>query len=139
MQPDTLLSAGGPCDSISCLHAIEHFGLGRYGDPIHSQGYECGIANIAQLLTPGGRFYLSTPIGMERVEFNANRVFDPRTIIRCSEANGLKLHRMTVIGTDGGIREVEPGEDNLLELARCPYNLGIFVFERTDSYRPDDV
>lgn len=24
----------GYCDSLSCLHALEHFGLGRYGDPI---------------------------------------------------------------------------------------------------------
>lgn len=25
-------------DSISCLHALEHFGLGRYGDPINIEG-----------------------------------------------------------------------------------------------------
>lgn len=25
---------GGYCDSLSCLHAIEHFGLGRYGDTV---------------------------------------------------------------------------------------------------------
>ena len=26
------------CDSFSCLHALEHLGLGRYGDPINSNG-----------------------------------------------------------------------------------------------------
>ena len=28
----------GEVDSISCLHVIEHFGLGRYGDPIDIEG-----------------------------------------------------------------------------------------------------
>jgi hypothetical protein len=27
------------CDSISSLHAIEHFGLGRYGDTIDVNGH----------------------------------------------------------------------------------------------------
>mgnify|MGYP006185842181 CR=1 FL=1 len=27
------------CDSLSCLHALEHFGLGRYNDPIQFDGY----------------------------------------------------------------------------------------------------
>lgn len=26
-------------DSVSCLHALEHFGLGRYGDPIDPGGH----------------------------------------------------------------------------------------------------
>ena len=30
------------CDSISCLHALEHFGLGRYGDRIDCQGHILG-------------------------------------------------------------------------------------------------
>ena len=54
-NPDT-----GYCDSLSCLHAIEHFGLGRYGDPIDPKGYERGIANMALLLKPEGVFYLSS-------------------------------------------------------------------------------
>jgi len=26
-------------DTLSCLHTIEHFGLGRYGDPIRVNGH----------------------------------------------------------------------------------------------------
>jgi hypothetical protein len=65
MRPTALSSAGGwgYCDSLSFLHAIEHFGLGRYGDPTDPHGYKRGIANMALLLKPYGRFYLSTPIG----------------------------------------------------------------------------
>lgn len=118
----------GYCDSLSCLHALEHFGLGRYGDPIDPKGYERGIANMAQLLRPDGSFYLSAPVGQERVEFNANRIFDPRTIIRCAEAYGLHLKKLTVIGTDGLVSQVLSDERTFLALARSRYNLGIFVF-----------
>ena len=38
------------CDSLSCLHAIEHFGLGRYGDPINLDGHNIGLNNIYQIL-----------------------------------------------------------------------------------------
>ena len=119
---------GGYCDSLSCLHAIEHFGLGRYGDPIDPKGYERGFANMAQLLKPGGTFYLSTPIGKERVEFNANWVFDPRTIVRCATTGGLKLLQLTVVSSARGPREIAPNEEALEVLAKSHYNLGIFVF-----------
>ncbi len=118
------------CDSLSCLHAIEHFGLGRYGDPIDPLGYQRGIANMANLLKPSGRFYLSAPIGQERVEFNANRVFDPRTIIQCTEDNGLCLEALTVIGAGGILRSVVLTDESLRQLASARYNLGIFVFKK---------
>jgi len=63
-------------DSLSCLHAIEHFGLGRYGDPIDFEGHLKGFDNFQRMLKPGGTFYFSTPVGeQQRVEFNAHRVF----------------------------------------------------------------
>jgi len=136
-QADLMCSHGLPnlkvgyCDSLSCLHAIEHFGLGRYGDPINPRGYELGIANMALLLKSGGVFYLSTPIGKPRVEFNANRVFDPRQLIELVESYGLKLKKLTVIGYGGEVRDVPVAPEKLLALAECTYNLGIFVFAKT--------
>jgi hypothetical protein len=116
------------CDSLSCLHAIEHFGLGRYGDQINHQGYNNGIQNMAKLLGSDGLFYLSTPIGKERVEFNANWVFDPRTIIKIAIENNLKLKSLTIFSHDKGVYELDPNEKNLLTLAEQNYNLGIFIF-----------
>jgi len=121
-------SRGGYCDSLSCLHALEHFGLGRYGDPVNPQGYRLGLENMIRLLKPGGIFYLSTPIGKERVEFNANWVFDPRRILRIATENGLRLDRLTVFSRESGIREVYPQEVAFDELAAANYNLGIFTF-----------
>lgn len=75
------LLASPVTDSLSCLHALEHFGLGRYGDPITFDGWQIGLRNMIDLLEPGGRLYLSVPVGrMQRVEFNAHRVFSIPTI-----------------------------------------------------------
>ena len=38
----------GYCDSLSCLHALEHFGLGRYGDPVDYDGYLLGLENLSR-------------------------------------------------------------------------------------------
>lgn len=70
-------------DSLSALCSLEHFGLGRYGDPVDPEAcFKC-FSCIQKKLSPGGDLYISVPIGKERVEFNAHRVFFPQTIIDC--------------------------------------------------------
>lgn len=117
------------CDSLSCLHALEHFGLGRYGDPIDPKGFESGLTNMAALLKENGVFYLSIPIGLERVEFNANRVFNPNSITKLANQNLLRLLSLTVI-RGGDIEEIELNEKNLSHLAEQRYALGIFEFQK---------
>ena len=72
-------------DSLSCLHALEHFGLGRYGDPIHYEGYLLGLKNIYSILQPGGKLYVSVPIGEQRIEFNGQRVFSVQYLFELFE------------------------------------------------------
>lgn len=127
-------TGNGYCDSLSCLHALEHFGLGRYGDPVDVNGYEKGIANLAKLLKPQGKFYLSTPIGRQRVEFNANWVFNPRTIIRAAQLNGLMLSELHILNSHGtGLLQMDLSESNLDNLAEQHYNLGVFIFIKSDT------
>ena len=132
MNPASLPTTAGRgyCDSLSCLHAIEHFGLGRYGDSVNPQGYQRGIANMAQLLQPSGTFYLSTPIGRERVEFNANWVFDPRSILRCAEAEGMTLKKLILITPASGPQESAIDAIALAALAMQRYQLGLFIFTK---------
>jgi hypothetical protein len=118
------------CDSLSCLHALEHFGLGRYGDPIDPEGFKHGLANMSHLLRNGGRFYLSVPIGIERVVFNANRVFDPRTIVRIADEQGLMLRSLTVIQEGGNFTEIVPDQSTLAQWATQRYALGLFIFDK---------
>lgn len=120
----------GYCDSLSCLHALEHFGLGRYGDPVDPLGYRRGISNMSRLLKQGGTFYLSVPVGSERVEFNAHRVFDPREVITQCGDHGLALTRLTVVRPDSTVSELLPDAAPLALLANEPYALGIFVFQK---------
>lgn len=68
--------------SLSALCSIEHFGLGRYGDPIDPQAWEKALKSFQRVLAPGGKLYISVPVGKaNKVCFNAHRVYLPQTII----------------------------------------------------------
>jgi hypothetical protein len=68
--------------SLSCLHVIEHIGLGRYGDPINPSGSIEAAKELQRIVIQGGDLYLSLPIGRERVCFNAHRVHMPTTVVK---------------------------------------------------------
>jgi SAM-dependent methyltransferase len=71
------------CDSASSLHAMEHFGLGRYGDPVNYDGHLVGLNNLYKLLKKNGKLYFSVPIGCpQRIEFNGHRIFSPEYLIK---------------------------------------------------------
>lgn len=88
-------------DSVSCLHALEHFGLGRYGDQIDLHGYLKGFENLHRLLVKDGILYLSVPIGYQRIEFNGHRVFSLRTILEMC-AGRFELINFSYIDDQGG-------------------------------------
>lgn len=83
-------------DSLSCLHTIEHFGLGRYGDTIDPAGHLKGIGQLKRMVAPGGMFYLSVPVGNERIEFNAHRIFAPQTLVSWF-SDGWQIEKCAVI------------------------------------------
>jgi len=62
-------------DFVSCLHSIEHFGLGRYGDPIDLEAIPAAIRSFSKILKPNGSFMLSTTFGKERILFNKQWIF----------------------------------------------------------------
>lgn len=123
-------SMHGYCDSLSCLHALEHFGLGRYGDPINPQGHALGLSNMAKILKPGGVLYLSVPIGQERVEFNAHRVFDPNALNALAAGMGLALQAFCWAEPGQPLQESCDFAKDLSALDSCPYALGIFTFTK---------
>ncbi|OGR53032.1 MAG: hypothetical protein A2049_04735 [Elusimicrobia bacterium GWA2_62_23] len=86
-------------ESISCLHAAEHFGLGRYGDAVKVDGYVDIMRALARVLKPGGALYFSVPVGRQRVQFNSQRIFDPLTIIR--HFQGLRLVSFSGVNDNG--------------------------------------
>lgn len=74
---EDIASLHGKYDSVSSLHSIEHFGLGRYGDPLDPNGHIKGIINISKLVEADGYLYLSFPIGRSEIQFNSQRIIQP--------------------------------------------------------------
>jgi SAM-dependent methyltransferase len=110
--------------SLSSLHAVEHFGLGRYGDEVDLDAPARALDEFRRVLAPGGRLFLSVPIGRRRVDFNAHRVFDPLDVVEMLP--GLQLVRFDAIDDDGVFHEVA----NPASFAGENYGLGIYVFEK---------
>lgn len=75
--------ADNSIESLSALCSLEHFGLGRYGDPINPEACFICFENIQRKLKKGGDLYISVPVGKERLEFNAHRIFYPSTVVKC--------------------------------------------------------
>ncbi len=61
---------------MSCMHVIEHIGLGRYGDPLDPEGDVKAINELKRVLKPGGNLILVTPVGKQRVQWNAHRIYN---------------------------------------------------------------
>lgn len=117
-------------DSISSLHAIEHFGLGRYGDPIDYWGYLKAIDNIYEMLQSGGTFYFSVPIGPQRIEFNAHRVFSVQYLLELLSQK-YTLVSLSIINDAGDLFEdVGITEDQITSNYGCHYGCGVFVLRK---------
>lgn len=118
------------CDSISSLHAIEHFGLGRYGDPIDYFGYLKAIDNIHKILKTNGIFYFSVPIGSQRIEFNAHRVFSIKYLIEIL-TDKFKIESFSYVNDIGDFHEnVSLEESNVSTNFNCNYGCGIFTLKK---------
>jgi SAM-dependent methyltransferase len=125
--PATLL---GAFDSLSCLHALEHFGLGRYGDPLDYDGYRRGFANLKRFLEPNGRLYFSVPIGPQRIEFNAHRVFAIQTLLDLFK-DGYVVEGFSYVDDKGDLHEgVELTPERIANSCGCRYGCGVFELRR---------
>lgn len=114
-------------DSLSSLHAAEHFGLGRYGDNVDPDACFEFMRALQRVLAPNGQLLFSVPIGTEALHFNAHRIFAPQTVI--DTFNQLTLVSFsTVQDRDRLIENADPA----LYLEER-YQVGLFEFTKTDS------
>jgi hypothetical protein len=125
--PDQMIDA---YDSVSSLHAVEHFGLGRYGDSIDYFGHLKGISNIMKMLKTSGKLYFSVPIGEQRIEFNAHRVFAVKYLLEIFKEN-FELNSFSYVDDNGAF--FEDVAISQIEIDRnygCHYGCGIFEFTK---------
>jgi len=113
-------------ESLSCLHAIEHFGLGRYTDPVDPNACFAAMKAMQRVLGIGGRLYFSTPIGRERVEFNAHRVFNPETILKAFDR--LQLVSFGAVDDAGSLIEAA----DYRQYADSYFACGLFEFTKPE-------
>lgn len=120
----------GSVPSLSCLHVIEHIGLGRYGDPIDPRGPEKACGEIARVLAPGGSAFISVPIGRPRVGFNGLRVFTAPEVVKLFA--GLELREMAMIDAPGNfIASADPARADIREgESGMDFGLGLFLFRK---------
>ncbi len=113
--------------SVSSLHAAEHFGLGRYGDPIEPEAYKSFMKSLQRILAQNGTLYFSVPCGKERLEFNAHRVFNPQRILNIFDE--LKCVELKAVLDDHELYDLE-FEEALKILQSQNYACGLFKFQR---------
>jgi SAM-dependent methyltransferase len=113
-------------DSVSSLHAIEHFGLGRYGDPVDYFGHIKALDNIYKILKKGGKFYFSVPIGEQRIEFNAHRVFSVKYLLGLF-ADKYEIFSFSYVNDAGNLFEnIELDREKIDDNFGCHNGCGIF-------------
>jgi len=113
--------------SLSCMHTIEHIGLGRYGDPIDPDGDVKACSELARVLALGGQLIFVTPVGKKAtIQFNAHRIYTYEQVLKLFPT--LRLKEFSYVPETGtaGVQENAKPED----LASETYACGLFVFTK---------
>lgn len=114
-------------ESLSALCSLEHFGLGRYGDPIDPEAcFKC-FESIQKRMKRGGKLYLSVPIGKERLQFNAHRIFYAKTIVECFDKMELREFSCAIGGKLEKNITVDQYDNEVQSRGR---RFGLFYFEK---------
>jgi SAM-dependent methyltransferase len=118
--------ADGSIASLSCMHTVEHIGLGRYGDPLDYDGDIKAINELQRVLAQGGNLLFVVPVGTPKIYFNAHRVYSMEQII--TSFASLTLKEFTLIKEyEGGLIPNATAEDVQQE----KYGCGCFWFTKT--------
>ncbi|TCD12757.1 DUF268 domain-containing protein [Pedobacter frigidisoli] len=114
--------------SLSCMHTIEHVGLGRYGDPLDYDGDLKAINELKRVLAPDGTLLFVVPLGaIDTICFNAHRIYSKKQVL--SLFSDLVLKEFSLIPEnemDGGLI-IDPSDELL---SKQFYGCGCFWFTK---------
>jgi SAM-dependent methyltransferase len=108
--------------SLSCMHTIEHIGLGRYGDPIDPDGDLKAFSELKRVCAINGNLLIVVPVGVRKVQFNAHRIYNPHDII--NYMNGFKVQKFSLVNDKGKYIE----NADLDDAATQQYGCGCYWF-----------
>jgi SAM-dependent methyltransferase len=118
-------SWSGTLPSVSCMHVLEHIGLGRYGDALDAGGDRKAAAELARVLAPGGQLLVVVPMEVPpRVCFNAHRLYSYSQVMDLFPS--LSLQEFTLITNEGQF--FENADPCLLEGRK--YSCGCFRYKK---------
>ncbi len=112
--------------SLSCMHTVEHVGLGRYGDAIDPNGDLKAIKELQRVLAKGGTLLFVVPIGKPRVMFNAHRVYTYAQIVEYFPE--LALERFDLIPESGEVGIIYNAKE--ADADKQNYGCGCFCFTK---------
>ncbi len=110
--------------SISCMHTIEHIGLGRYGDPLDYDGDIKAINELQRVTKTAGDILFVTPVGKPLLVFNAHRIYGYKQIIEAF--NNCQLEEFTLITDEAEI--ITNANEELSDQQQ--YGCGCFWFKK---------
>lgn len=113
--------------SLSCMHTIEHIGLGRYGDPLDARGDLRALSELQRVLAPGGSLLVVVPVGRPRVQYNAHRIYDPKSVEASLPELNLRSWSMLPDDSSAGLLENPQPQAALNQRYAC----GCFHFVRS--------
>lgn len=119
--------ADASLESVSCMHVVEHVGLGRYGDPLDPNGDLIAMSELQRVVKIGGSLLFVVPVGRRRIVYNAHRIYAFEDIV--SGFSDLSLQEFSLIPdalADGLIIDADPRVANSQE-----YGCGCFWFKRS--------
>jgi hypothetical protein len=113
--------------SISCMHTIEHVGLGRYGDTIDFDGDLKSINELKRVTASKGDLLFVVPVGNPRILFNAHRIYSYEQIMEYFK--GFTLMEFALIKDDkNGIGLIRNANPELVKEQQ--YGCGCFWFKK---------
>lgn len=110
--------------SLSCMHTVEHIGLGRYGDKIDAEGDLKAMKELERVLASDGSLLFVVPVGSPRIEYNAHRIYSYEMII--SAFKNLKLQEFSMVNDFGQF--IENANSN--DVKNQEYACGCFWFKK---------
>jgi hypothetical protein len=111
-------------ESLSCMHTIEHIGLGRYGDPLDPDGDIKAINELKRVVKTNGHLLFVTPVGKPKLQFNGQRIYSFEMVMDYFSGFSLKDYSLVI---DNG-EFISPADPKLSDMQNC--GCGCFWFQK---------
>ena len=113
-------------ECLSCMHVIEHVGLGRYGDDINLHDDKNAANELIRVLSKNGFLLVVLPLGEKsKIRFNAHRIYSFDIVINMFNSLSLKEFSFYNDKTNEFKKNALPSD-----IMGSEYGCGCFVFQK---------